>query len=216
MFAQIETFILSTAHSLYDAWGWLGVSILLVFENATGITPSEIILGLAGWMLIADYQLSPAMIFLGGLYSAIGSLVGASITYWIARLGGRPLVDKIAHWIRFNPAHLTKAEKQFQRWGNGVVLIGRVMPGIRTLINIPAGLAHMNFLSFSAATFIGSYIWCTLLIGLGYMLGHEWELISFYLKQYLPYLMVIGIAALIVYLWLFRRKNENRPITNEN
>jgi len=82
MFAQIETFILSTAHSLYDAWGWLGVSILLVFENATGITPSEIILGLAGWMLIADYQLSPAMIFLGGLYSAIGSLVGASITYW--------------------------------------------------------------------------------------------------------------------------------------
>ena len=68
---------------------------LLTFENATGITPSEIILGLAGWMLIAEHQLPVSMIFVGGLYAALGSTLGASITYWAARLGGRPLVDNL-------------------------------------------------------------------------------------------------------------------------
>ncbi len=206
MFDQIETFILSTAHSLYDAWGWIGVSALLVFENATGITPSEIILGLAGWMLIADYQVHPSMIFLGGLYAAIGSVIGASISYWTARLGGRPLVNKLAEWLKIKQDHLDRAEAQFQRWGPGVVLVGRVMPGIRTLVNIPAGLAHMNFPTFFGITLIGSYIWCTLLIAAGYWLGHEWELISTYLKQLMPYLLGFGVAALAFYIWFSRRK----------
>ena len=81
LISELENFILSTIKTIYEALGWLGVSGLLVFENATGITPSEIILGLAGWMLIADPQLPPSMIFLGGFYSAVGSTIGAAITY---------------------------------------------------------------------------------------------------------------------------------------
>ncbi len=115
MIAELETIILSTTHTLYNAWGWLGVSILLIFENATGITPSEIILGLAGWMLIAENQAHPSMILVGGFYSAISSVLGASITYWVARKGGRPVIDKAAGWIRLNPAHISRAENQFQR-----------------------------------------------------------------------------------------------------
>lgn len=202
MITEIETIILSAAQTIYDAWGWFGVAALLVFENATGITPSEIILGLAGWMLIAEHQLPPSMIPIGGFYAAIGSVIGASIAYWVARVGGRPLVDKLARWVRIDPAHIDRAEAQFQRWGAGLVLIGRVMPGIRTLISIPAGLARMPFLTFFVATFIGAYIWCTLIIGAGYALGHEWALISTYIKQFLPYLLVSGVLALAVYFWL--------------
>ena len=197
MITELETIILSAAQTIYDAWGWFGVAALLVFENATGITPSEIILGLAGWMLISEHQLPPSMIFLGGFYAAIGSVLGASIAYWVARLGGRPLVDKLARWVRIDPAHIDRAENQFQRWGLGLVLIGRVIPGIRTLISIPAGLARMPFLAFFIATFIGAYIWCTLLIGAGYLLGHEWALISAYLKQFLPFLLAGGALALV-------------------
>jgi len=215
MFDQIETIILSTAHSLYDAWGWIGVSALLVFENATGITPSEIILGLAGWMLIADTQAHPSMIFLGGLYAATGSLIGASVSYWTARLGGRPLVNKLADWLRVKQDHLTRAEEQFQRWGPGVVLVGRIMPGIRTLINIPAGLAHMSFVSFVIITFIGSYVWCTLLIAAGYLLGHEWALISTYLKQLMPYLLISGTVIIAAYFWYLWRKKAGKPIIEE-
>ncbi|MBN2503485.1 MAG: DedA family protein [Anaerolineales bacterium] len=206
MIAEIETLILATTHTLYNAWGWFGVAILLIFENATGITPSEIILGLAGWMLIADNQAHPSMILIGGFYSAVSSVLGASITYWVARFGGRPVIDKFAQWIRINPTHITNAEKQFQRWGTGLVLVGRMMPGIRTLISIPAGLANMPFISFFISTFIGAYIWCTLLIGAGYLLGVEWPLISAYLKQYLPYLLAGGSIILILFFISKRRK----------
>lgn len=208
----LETKILSTLQVWYDAWGWLGVAALLVFENATGITPSEIILGLAGWMLIAEHQLPVSVIFVGGLYAAVGSTLGASITYWTARVGGRPLIDKFAHWFRINPGHIARAEIEFQRWGAAVVLVGRVIPGIRTLISIPAGLARMSFLSFSIATFIGAYLWCTLLIGAGYLLGHEWPLISQYLKQYFPYLLAGGLTVIAVYAWMKRRPFRLAPV----
>jgi len=208
----LETQILSTAQTIYDAWGWFGVAALLAFENATGITPSEIILGLAGWMLISEHQLPVSMIFIGGLYAAIGSAFGASITYWMARLGGRPLVDKLVRWVRIDPAHITRAETQFHRWGSGLVLVGRVMPGIRTLINIPAGLARMPFPAFFVATFIGAYAWCTLLIGAGYVLGHEWALISQYLKQYFPYLLAGGLAVIAAYVFLARRSLRFAPV----
>jgi membrane protein DedA with SNARE-associated domain len=202
---SIEAFILAWAHTLYDAWGWLGVAALLAFENATGLTPSELILGLAGWMLIAEHQLPVSTIFLGGLYSALGSILGASITYWAARLGGRPLVEKISRWFRLDPDHLTRVDELFQRWGLGLVLVGRVIPGMRTLINIPAGLARMPFLPFVTTTFIGSYIWCTLLIGAGTLLGHEWALISTSLKKALPYLLAGGGIALLLF-WITRRQ----------
>jgi membrane protein DedA with SNARE-associated domain len=209
LITELETIILSAAQTLYDAWGWLGVAALLVIENATGITPSEIILGLAGWMLISEHQLPPAMIFVGGVYSAIGSTLGASIAYWVARLGGRPLIDKLARWVRISPAHIAQAEKQFCRWGTGLVLVGRVIPGVRTLVSIPAGLARMPFFTFFVATFIGAYIWCTLLIGAGYVLGHEWPIISQYLKRFFPFLVAFGAAAYLAYL-LIRRSVLSR------
>jgi len=212
MITELETIILSATQTIYDAWGWFGVAILLTFENATGITPSEVILGLAGWMLIAEHQLPVSMTFLGGLYAAIGSTLGASITYWAARLGGRPLVDKLIRWVRIDPAHITRVENLFHRWGTGLVLVGRVIPGIRTLINIPAGLARMPFLTFFVATFIGAYIWCTLLIGAGYTLGHEWTLISQYLKQYFPYLLAGGLALIAAYVFLTRRLLRLAPV----
>ena len=206
MITELETIILSAAQTIYDAWGWFGVAMLLAFENATGITPSEIILGLAGWMLISEHQLPPSMIPLGGLYAAIGSVLGASVAYWVARLGGRPLVDRLARWLRIDSAHIDRAENQFHRWGTGLVLVGRVMPGVRTLVSIPAGLARMPFATFFVATFIGAYVWCTLLIGAGYVLGHEWALISTYVKQFFPYLVAGGFVALAVYFWLTRRR----------
>ena len=215
----IEAYILNAAFSIYTAWGWLGVAVLITFENATGITPSEIILGLAGWMLIAEQQSPPTMIFLGGLYAAVGSVTGSSIMYWVSRLGGRPVVDRLARWFRIDAAHIDKAESQFQRWGTGLVLVGRVMPGIRTLINIPAGLARMPYITFLIVSMVGSYIWCTLLIGAGYILGSEWTLISTYLKISFPYILAAGFLALVIYFWFFRRplvsKTAFFPVKND-
>ena len=210
MFETLETQILGALQSVYDQFGWGGVFSMMVFENATGITPSEIVLSLAGWMLIDAHGLHPSMILLGGLYAGLGSAIGASIAYWVARLGGRPMVEKFAYWFRIDLKHVEAMDGHVRRWGIGLVLFGRVIPGVRTLVSIPAGLARMPFPAFFTATFAGAYIWCTLLIGIGYVLGHEWMLVSQYLKDYFPYIMAGGFGLLAVYLLYIYRASLPR------
>ena len=212
MLDQLEFLILNSLQTLFDQFGWMGVFVVMALENATGITPSEIILTLAGWMLLSAHNLHPSMILFGGLVAGLGSTAGSSLAYWVARLGGRPLIDRLARFFRIDPGLVTVAENQFQRWGPGLVLIGRVIPGVRTLVSLPAGLARMPFLIFFAATFAGTFVWCTLLIGAGYLLGHEWRLISGYLKQFLPFLLAGGLSILALYVfWRTRRPLAPAP-----
>ena len=225
MFEKLETMILSSLQIIFDEFGWAGVFGLMIFENATGITPSEIILAFAGWMLIEKHGIAPSFILLAGLYAGLGSAIGASITYWVARIGGRPMIEKFVKIFRMDMSMIGKAENQMQKWGSGLVLIGRVIPGIRTLVSIPAGLVKIPFPKFFIATFIGAYIWCTLLISAGYVLGHEWMLISDYIKQHLPLVLSLGIFAISAYLiyqyrthlpllaWIYNRTNKNRMET---
>jgi membrane protein DedA with SNARE-associated domain len=200
MLDSIEQTILSTLQVIFDRFGWHGVFGLMIFENATGISPSEIILAFAGWMLIERHGIAPSFIFLAGLYTGLGSAIGASITYWVARLGGRPLVDKFAHFFHIKLDYIEWVENQCTKWGTGMVFFGRMLPGVRTLISIPAGLVRIPFPRFFLATFAGAYIWCTVLIGAGYLLGHEWHLISQYIKAHLP--LVFGIGFLLVAAYL--------------
>ena len=146
MLTQLENFIIGNLQSIYDRIGWLGVTGLLIFENATGFLPSEIILGLAGWMLLAAHEAPLLNIFTWSIVAALGSTVGASITYWAASIGGRPIVNLMAKWFRIDPHHIEASEEKFHKWGAGIVFFGRMIPGIRTLINIPAGLARMPYL----------------------------------------------------------------------
>ncbi len=210
-FDFIETTVLTSIQNLYDSWGWFGVVLVLTFEGATGITPSEVILALAGWMLIEKHQLPASMVLVAGWYAALGSTLGASITYWVVRLGGRPLMEAIARRIPIGMERMIPIEKQFYRWGVLLVLIGRLIPGVRTFINIPAALARMPFFIFLPLTLIGSYGWCTLFLFLGYLFGYEWPLIRFYLKQYYPYWLFVGSLVVLVYLlWFFRRLAQAR------
>ena len=190
MTVELESQIIAALQALFDRFGWFGVAGVIALENATGLTPSEVILGLAGWMLLAAHNAPFPMVFIGALYAAFGSAAGASATYWLARLGGRPMIDRAAHWFRIHPRHITRAEMLFQRWGPGLVLFGRVLPGVRTLVTIPAGLVRMPFLRFAVFTFTGAYVWCALLIGSGYVFGHEWLVVKDLVRQSAPWLFV--------------------------
>lgn len=200
MLDTFEQTILSALQLIFDRFGWLGVFGLMIFENATGITPSEIILAFAGWMLIERHGIPASFIPLGGLYAGLGSAIGASITYWVARLGGRPLVDRFARLFRIDLRYIERIEDECRRRGAGIVLVGRVIPGLRTLISIPAGLVRIPFPRFFLATFAGAYVWCTVLIGAGYVLGHEWHLISGYVKTHLPLVLLFALLSLAAYL----------------
>lgn len=210
MLDTIEQTILSALQSIFDQFGWLGVFGLMIFENATGITPSEVILAFAGWMLIERHGISPTFIPLAGVYAGLGSAIGASITYWVARIGGRPMIEKFAKFFRVNMFYIERVEDQVRKWGAGIVLVGRVLPGIRTLVSIPAGLVRIPFPKFFVATFIGAYVWCTLLIGAGYILGHEWMLISEYIKTHLP--LVLTLVFLAAASWIIYYQRAYVPV----
>jgi membrane protein DedA with SNARE-associated domain len=200
MLDAFEQTVLSALQVIFDQFGWFGVFGLMIFENATGIMPSEIILAFAGWMLIERHGIPASFILLAGLYAGLGSTIGASIPYWLARVGGRPLIYRFASLFRIRLSYIDGIENQCRKWGAGIVLVGRLIPGIRTLISIPAGLIRIPFPKFFLATLAGAYIWCTVLIGAGYLLGQEWQLIGDYLRAHLPLLFMLGVVIPLAYL----------------
>jgi membrane protein DedA with SNARE-associated domain len=207
MLDQIEATILSALQVIFDQFGWVGVFGLMVLENATGVTPNELILTFAGWMLIERHGIAPGFILVGGIYAGFGSAVGASIVYWVARSGGRPMIDRFAKFFRIDLSLLSRAEEQMRKRGAWIIFAGRVLPGIRMLVSIPAGLARIPFPKFFFATFLGAYIWCTLFIGAGYLLGHEWMLISDYIKTHTPLVFALAAVTGGAYLvWHFRQR----------
>ena len=106
-----------------------------------------------------------------GLLIATVSVIGETIVYWAARLGGRSLVFRFSRWLRLDTRHIDRAEALFLRWGIGLVMFGRILPGVRTAVSVPAGVTRMNFALFFSASFGGAYLWNTLLVGLSYLLG---------------------------------------------
>ena len=111
-----------------------------------------------------------------GLVIAVNSAVTEIITYWLARIGGRALVFRFSRWLRVDTRHMDRAEAMFTRWGIGLVMFGRILPGVRTLVSVPAGMTRMNFGLFFGASFGGAYLWNTLLVAVGYLLGFKMTL----------------------------------------
>ena len=108
-----------------------------------------------------------------GLVIAVSSVASEIITYWLARIGGRALVERFSRWLKIDFRHMDRAESLFTRWGVGLVMFGRILPGVRTLVSVPAGMTRMNFGLFFGASFGGAYLWNTLLVAVGYLLGFK-------------------------------------------
>ena len=106
-----------------------------------------------------------------GLFIAVTSVASEIVTYWLARMGGRALVERFSRWLKVDMHHYERAESMFVRWGVGLVMFGRILPGVRTMVSVPAGLTRMNFGLFFGASLSGAYIWNTLLVAVGYLLG---------------------------------------------
>ena len=117
-------------------------------------------------------------VLMSGLIFSIWSAIGDSVTYWAARLGGHSLVERMPlnrmpRWFRMDARHMERTESMFHRWGLGLVMFGRILPGVRTLVSVPAGITRMNFGLFLVASLGGAYIWNTLLVGVSYLLGFK-------------------------------------------
>ena len=143
--------------------GYLGIVVLMAMESSIFPVPSEIVIPPAAF-LAAQGKLNFTGVVLAG---TLGSYLGAAITYWISAKVGRPLVMKYGRFFLMSPNKLESAESWLARYGAGGVFFARLLPVVRHLISIPAGVLRMNFAVFSAVTVTGSLIWCYILAYLG-------------------------------------------------
>lgn len=172
-------------------WGYLGIFLLMTIESSFIPFPSEIVLIPAGY-LASSGDMNMGMIMLSALG---GSMAGAFINYFLALFLGRKILKKYGKYFFISEDALGKMDRYFQKHGHISTFIGRLVPGIRQLISIPAGLARMNLAVFSTYTALGAGIWALILVMLGYFIGENQELIESYLKQ-----ITIGVLMALVLL----------------
>lgn len=154
-----------------SALGYWGVMILMAIESACIPLPSEIIMPFAGY-LVATGQLNLWLVATAG---AVGCNLGSIIAYEAGKRGGRPIVERWGKYILIDHHDLDRADVFFLKYGSIAVLIGRLLPVIRTFIAFPAGIARMPLGKFHFYTFIGSWPWCYALAWVGMKLGTAWD-----------------------------------------
>ena len=187
---------------------WPGVMLLMAVESACIPFPSELIMPLAGWMLIKEQSLSVWYVFIAGAFGAIGNTAGSVIAYYVGIWAGRPLLNKYGRYILVSQHDLDIADRWFYRRGSLAVFIGRLLPVVRTYISLPAGIARMNMFKFLIYTFTGSFIWSTGLAYGGYLLGEHWEDLRSAMRPFDP--IIIAIIVILIGLYVYRHIKHMR------
>ena len=183
-------------------WGYIGIFLLMAVESSFIPFPSEIVLIPAGY-LASQGEMSISMIMLSGLG---GSMVGAFINYFLALLVGRRVLELYGKYIFISNKSLDKMDMFFTKHGHISTFIGRLIPGIRQLISIPAGLAKMNIVQFSLFTAFGAGLWALVLTLLGYYIGENQELINTYLKQ-----ITLGVFLFLIFIsFVYYKYQKNK------
>ncbi len=183
--------------------GYPGIFLLMAMESSIIPVPSELVMPPAGYLAFLGRMNMAAAILCGTL----GSLVGAYANYFASRYLGRPLIIRYGRYVLIPPEKFERVEHFFLRHGEISTFIGRLLPVVRHLISIPAGLSGMNHLRFSLYTLLGAGIWCTILTGIGYVIGENQQLIMRYSHQALLWVVIFSIALISVYIWRQRRRS---------
>jgi membrane protein DedA with SNARE-associated domain len=182
--------------------GYVGLALLMFLENVFPPIPSELIMPLAGY-LVATGKFTLVGVILAG---TAGSVAGALPLYYAGRkLGAQraaEFADRHGRWLTLSGKHIRKTTAWLERHGTAAVFFGRLVPGVRSLISIPAGIARMNLAVFLLLTTLGSAIWTTLLAGAGYWLGSRFEQVD----AVVGYVSnAILVAVVLVYVWRVAR-----------
>ena len=198
---SVEQALLDFIAATYELLQWPGVVGLMAIESACIPFPSELIMPLAGWMLIKEQSLPAIYTLAAGAYGALGNTIGSIIAYVVGMWAGRPLLNKYGRYILMSQHDLDLADRWFSRSGSWTVFISRVLPVIRTYISLPAGIARMNIIKFLVYTFIGSFIWSWGLAYGGYLTGEHWEQIRSVMRPFDPVFIAIILGLIAFYIY---------------
>ncbi len=200
MLHSLITWIVSTV----EGWGYAGIVAAMFLESSFFPFPSEVIMIPAGYLAFQG----KTNLFAAIVFGILGSLAGAVFNYYLAVKLGRPLLEKYGRYILLKPEILDKLESFFQKHGEISTFSGRLIPGIRQYISLPAGLSQMHLGRFALYTGLGAGIWVTVLALLGYFVGKNEELVGQYLHNAtLVALLLVG--GLVLFYWLRHRSKES-------
>jgi membrane protein DedA with SNARE-associated domain len=198
-----------------EVLGAPGVGLLVALESVFPPIPSEVVLPLAGFLTGQGRMAFGAVV----AFATAGSLAGALLLYWLGAALGTARLERLADRIPLMDARdVRRADEWMARHGSWAVLVGRMVPGVRSLVSIPAGVQRMPLVRFVLLTTVGSAVWNAVFVGLGFLLGEEWERVGPY-SDVLTY-AVIGGAALAVGVLAVRRIRRRRagldPVTGDS
>jgi len=206
---SLEQGLLEFINYTYSLMQWPGVVVLMAIESACIPLPSELIMPLAGWMLIKERSLAATYTLVAGAYGALGNTIGSAIAYVVGMWGGRPFLEKYGKYILISRHDLDLADRWFYKSGNWSIFVSRLLPVVRTFISLPAGIARMHFVKFLVYTFLGSFIWSVGLAYGGYLLGEHWEQIRTIMRPFDPF--VIAVFFILIALYIYRHlKHANK------
>lgn len=171
MTEKILTFLVPWITGIIAHIGYSGVAFLMALESACIPLPSEVIMPFSGYLVYTGRF----NLFWVATAGAIGCNIGSAIAYWVGAYGGRPLVERFGRYVLLNRRDLDRTTRFFERYGSITVLVGRLLPVVRTFIALPAGIAHMPQGRFHLYTFVGSWPWCLALAYVGAKLGNAWS-----------------------------------------
>jgi membrane protein DedA with SNARE-associated domain len=195
---------LDTLLQLMESYGYIAMFVAMALENANIPIPSEVVLGFAGF-LISQQIFSFWTTF---AVACVAGLVGSVISYWLGSYGGRPLLLKYGKYIFFNERKFRMAEDLFNKYGGIAVIICRCLPGVRTFISFPAGVARYPFWKFAIFTVIGTIPWTLLLVWAGSLLGSHWRDLIQYNHIFLMAVIAVCVVATVVFVWHRRRRRN--------
>ena len=202
MLHNLVQWLLETIGSM----GYPGIFLLMAMESSIIPVPSELVMPPAGY-LIHKGQMSWLPTILAG---TVGSLAGAYANYYASRWLGRPLIIKYGRYVLIPPEKFERVEAFFLRHGEISTFIGRLLPVVRHLISIPAGMAGMNHLRFSLYTLLGAGIWCSILTWIGYVIGQNQELVVAWSHKALLWVVLACSLLVAGYIWRLKRTALNR------
>lgn len=198
---QIVNWIVETV----GTWGYPGIVIMMTIESSFFPFPSEVVMIPAGYLA----QQGRMNLYLAILLGIAGSLLGAYFNYYISAWVGRPFLLKYGRYFFLPEKQFLKVDAFFNRHGEITTFVGRLIPGIRQVISVPAGLARMNVAKFSFYTALGAGIWVAILAFLGYCIGENKALIERYSHRISAGLVIVSAPAVFIYI-LIQRKQRNR------
>jgi len=209
----------------WDNLSYSLITLLMVIESSFIPFPSEIVIPPAIWKAMLDGELN---IFLIVIFGTLGALIGALVNYYLAYYIGRNIIYKLAdmrfmRMMMISPESIEKAEEYFRKNGNSSTFVGRLIPGIRQLISIPAGLAKMDIKSFILYTTLGAFIWNVILAAIGYLvfklaknnLDKAQDLLHYYMDEISYVLLGLGVL-FVIYLVMKSRKSKKSHSVGES